>query len=637
MVTMSLPTRRQLLASAPLLAAPALATPAATPATLKLRLLATSDLHCFLEAYDYYRDTPDDTVGLTRIATLIHTARAEAPNTLLLDNGDLIQGNPLADFMAEPNDLASGALHPSIKALNLLGYDAATLGNHEFNYGVPYLSRVLSGATYPYCSANYLDDQGAPILPPTLILQRTFTAEDGSKVPLKIGIIGFLPPQITDWDRDNLSGRVMSTDIVEAAQRFLPDLRAAADLVIALSHSGISTAPRQGGEENASLYLSRVPGLDAIITGHSHRVFPGDDYESGNGVDATNGTLNGIPAIMPGFWGSELGIIDLTLTNAGGKWAVASFTTGTRPISQRSGQTVTALTTDDTALDNAIAADHQRTLAWIREPIGTLTTPVDSYGALIGTDPSLALVNAAQLWYATPLLPASVRGLPVLSAAAPFKEGYQNPDNYIDLHAGTIAIKDVADLYIYPNTVAAVQVSGTRLKSWLEKSAEIFNQIDPGNPAPQWLLHKHVPSYIFDVIAGLTYQIDLTKPEYRDDPSAGGRIINLAYQGEAIAPDQEFVVITNNYRADSGFADTPDAVVLRAPDQVRDVLARYILTNRTISVAVPEVWSFAPLGAPVTVVFESSPAAQASLTRRPGISVLGDSADGYTLFALALT
>ncbi len=631
------PSRRNVLAAAAaLVATPALA--AAAP-VIKLRLLETSDLHTFVEDYDYYRDTPDETVGLTKIATLVQTARAGAKNSMLFDNGDTIQGNPLADFVALPGNFPADGLHPTIRAMNTMGYDAATLGNHEFNYGLKLLRQALHGANFPYCSANFLDTTGAPYLPPTLVLERDFIAEDGSRQRLKIGIIGFLPPQITDWDRDHLAGQARTVDIVEAAREHVPGLRAQVDLLFALSHSGISTIPRQGGEENASYYLSSVPGIDVIFTGHSHKVFPGPDYASREGIDAERGTLNGIPAVMPGFWGSELGLIDLTLTQTNGKWVVTDFAVSTQPIAERQDREVTSLAADNVAVDKAVAPEHLKTLAWIRQPIGRLAQPVNSYAALInGADTSLALVNAAQLWYATPLLPQGLptKDLPVLSAAAPFKEGYQSPENYIDLAAGSIAIKDVADLYMYPNTIAAVQISGAELTDWLEHSACIFNQIDPGNPEPQPLLNPHVPSYSFDVIAGLTYQIDITQAPRRGKHHDARRITSLAYQGQAVTDDQQFIVITNNYRADSAFAGNQAAVVLRAPDQVRDVITRYILSQAEITVAAPTIWSFAHIGAPVTVSFESAPEAAKYLTSLPNISALGEAGDGYNVYALQL-
>jgi 2',3'-cyclic-nucleotide 2'-phosphodiesterase/3'-nucleotidase len=631
-------SRRALLAAAPVLAAaPAFASPAPV---IKLRLLETSDLHTFDEDYDYFRDQPDESVGLTKIATLVGQARAGARNVMLFDDGDIIQGNPLADYVAQPGNFPADGMHPTIRAMNSMGYDAATLGNHEFNYGLAYLEKVLKGANFPFCCANAFAADGQPLIAPTLILERSFTAEDGSTHQLKIGVIGFVPPQITDWDKDHLTGKVRTQDIVDAALRTVPALRAQVDLLFALSHSGISAQPRQGGEEEASLYLAQnVPGIDVIFTGHSHRVFPGTDYAAMDGVDAVLGTLNGVPAVMPGFWGSELGQIDLTLTQTNGKWAVSGFTVSTLPIAERQGREVTSLVANNPAVDAAVAPEHQDTLHWIREPIGTLAQPVNSYLALVdGADSSLALVNTAQLWYAAPLLPAAVRALPLLSAAAPFKEGYQSPENYVDLPEGGIAIKDVADLYMYPNTVAALRVTGAQLHNWLEKSACVFNQIDPTNPAPQPLLNPHVPSYSFDVITGITYEIDLTQPARRGTHKDAQRIVNLAYRGEAVADTDEFVVITNNYRADSGnLVSDPSAIVLDAPDKTQDVIIRYILANKRIRVATPDIWRFAKLGAPVTVTFESAPEAAPILTRLPGITSLGNTADGFTTYGLHLT
>jgi 2',3'-cyclic-nucleotide 2'-phosphodiesterase/3'-nucleotidase len=618
---------------------------AAAGASLKLRLLETSDIHTFDEDYDYFRDQPDETVGLTKIATLIHAARAEVQNCLLFDNGDIIQGNPLADYVALPGNFPADHIHPTIRAMNLLDYDAATVGNHEFNYGLPFFDAALTGAKFPFCSANFEHVDGTPYLKPYLILERNFTDDAGQARALKIGVIGFVTPQIMDWDKAHLDGKVRAIDIVDAAHKYVPELRPQVDLLIALSHSGINTSPRRGGEENASFYLASVPGIDVIFTGHSHRVFPGPDYAGLNGIDAARGTLDGIPAVMPGFWGSDLGVIDLVLNETAAGWKVADFTCATRPIAERDGKSVISLAADDAAVNEALAPDHEKTLAWIRQPVGRLARPVNSYCALIGDDSSLALVNMAQTWYARPLLAGTPNAaLPLLSAAAPFKEGYQSPDNFVDLAAGSIAIKDVADLYMYPNTVCAVRVNGAQLREWLERSAEVFNRIDVNDPEPQPLLNPHVPSYVFDVIAGITYQIDISQPARYGAHGKmnfdAHRIVNLRYQSEPVTQEQNFIVVTNNYRADSGGTvpkDDPDAVVLRAPDQTRDVIVRYILQTKVINVTVPPVWSFARLGAPVTVTFESAPAAAATLLALPGVTRQPDNGDGYAVYALALS
>jgi 2',3'-cyclic-nucleotide 2'-phosphodiesterase/3'-nucleotidase len=233
--------------------------------------------------------------------------------------------------------------------------------------------------------------------------------------------------------------------------------------------------------------------------------------------------------------------------------------------------------------------------------------------------------------------------LPLLSAAAPFKEGYKSPDDFVDLAAGTIAIKDVADLYMYANTVVVLRVDGAQLREWLERSATIFATVDLQNPSPQPLLNPHVPSYNFDVIAGVTYQIDITQPPrykghgVRDEWAH--RIIDLRYRGIPVTADQEFLVVTNNYRADSGGivpANDPSAIVLRAPDQTRDVIIRYILTEKTVDVQNPPVWSFAPISRPISVTFSSSPAAAKYFAKRHDIVRKSAMPDGYEQFVLNL-
>jgi 2',3'-cyclic-nucleotide 2'-phosphodiesterase/3'-nucleotidase len=430
--------------------------------TIRLRLLETSDLHGCIYDYDYFHDKPDATVGLAKIATLVDAARREAANTLLLDNGDLIQGNPLADYVALREGLPPGAIHPMFRAMNLMGYDAATLGNHEFNYGLEFLERALADAAFPYVSANVTRADGSPLVPPWTVLERDLLADDGTRQRVRIGIIGFLPPQIVVWDKSRLAGRVTTADIVEAATRQLPALRARSDIIVALCHSGIATAPRQGGDENAAFYLASLPGIDAILTGHSHRIFPGSDYARRAGLDPVRGTLNGVPAVMPGFWGSHLGIVDLTLERRAERWTVAASRSTTQPIYRRDGGKPVALAEAKPAIIDSAAAEHRATVAYMGQPIGRTTAPLTSYLALVIDDPSVEVVNLAQLWYAKPLLAGTPHeGLPLLSAAAPFRAGtFGGPDAYTVIAAGPIALKNVADLYLYPNTVQAVRVSG---------------------------------------------------------------------------------------------------------------------------------------------------------------------------------
>ena len=282
-----------------------------------LRLMETTDIHVNVFPYDYYADKPNDTMGLTRTATIIDNIRAEATTSLLIDNGDVLQGNPMGDYMAYQHGMKDGDVHPVIKAMNTLNYSVGTLGNHEFNYGLDFMFKVLAGANFPFVCANLTKGQLASdptkddlFFKPYLILEKKIKDGSGNESPVKIGFIGFVPPQIMLWDIKNLEGKAQTRDIVEAAKAWVPVMKAeGADIVIALSHSGIDGSGPSDKMENASLYVASVDGIDAVFTGHQHLVFPGPKTWDGiKDADPVKGTLHGKPAVMAGFWGSHLGL-----------------------------------------------------------------------------------------------------------------------------------------------------------------------------------------------------------------------------------------------------------------------------------------------------------------------------------------
>ena len=242
-------------------------------ATLKVRLLETTDIHMHLLSWDYYQDKPTDEYGLARTATLIQAARAEARNSLLFDNGDLLQGSPLGDFVARIRPLPPAEVHPAYKVLNFLGVDAANIGNHEFNYGLAFLRQAIAGANFPYVCANATVDDGdgnpandLPAFTPYVILERTFTDEAGAPVRFKIGVIGFVPPQITMWDRQHLAGKITAQDILETARRYVPLIRAAGvDLLVAIPHSGFERGETPRFAENSVARLAEVPDRKSVV------------------------------------------------------------------------------------------------------------------------------------------------------------------------------------------------------------------------------------------------------------------------------------------------------------------------------------------------------------------------------------
>ena len=619
-----------------------------------LRIMETTDLHVHVYPYDYYSDKPVDTVGLARTAAHIDAIRAEATNTMLVDNGDFLQGNPMGDYIAYERGMAEGDMHPVIKAMNTLGYDASTLGNHEFNYGLDFLQKSLAGADFPVVSANVATRTGASptqdqtLLKPFVILDRQVTDGDGTSHPIRVGIIGFVPPQIMNWDRKHLEGNVEARDIVTTARAYIPQMKEeGADIIIALSHSGIGSADWTEGMENASVPLAALDGIDAVMTGHSHLVFPSPTYAEFAGVDAEKGLIHGKPAVMGGFWGSHLGVIDLMLEREAGEWRVVTTSVETRPISERGeDRSVTALVESDPEVLDAIATEHQATLDYVRTAVGDTSTPLHSYFALVADDPSVQVVSIAQKWYISDMMQGTENeGLPILSAAAPFKAGGRGgPDYYTDVPVGPVAIKNVADLYLYPNTVRAVKVTGEQVRLWLERSAGMFNQITPGE-ADQVLLNDDFPSYNFDVIDGVSYQIDLSQPAMFDRDGAvvapdTQRIVNLTFEGAPVRDDMEFIIATNNYRA-SGGGSFPGAdgstIVFEAPDTNRDVIVRYIVEEGTITPKADANWSFAPMP-DTTVLFDTGPRAIDYIDDVAGVSIApaGDGPDGFARFRITL-
>ena len=420
-----------------------------------------------------------------------------------------------------------------------------------------------------------------------------------------------------------------------------------ADIIIALSHSGIGAADESDLMENASVPLAAIPGIDALLTGHSHLVFPSPTYADYAAVDAESGLIHGKPATMGGFWGSHLGVIDLMLEREAGEWRVVNQSVETRPISKRNeDRSITALVESEQSVLDATATDHEQTLDYVRRAVGKTAAPLHSYFALVADDPSVQIVSQAQTWYIGEMMKGTAyEGLPILSAAAPFKAGGRGgPEYFTDVPAGDVAIKNVADLYLYPNTVRAVKVTGAQVKDWLERSAGMFNQVTPGT-TDQPLLNPEFPSYNFDVIDGVTYQIDLSQPSKFGpkgealNPDAN-RIVNLAYNGQPVTDDMEFVIATNNYRASGGGAfpgAMGDTIIFEGPDTNRDVIVRFIVEQGTIQPSADANWTFAPLPG-TEVLFETGPKAADYIDdlKSVDIEAAGDGADGFALYRLKL-
>lgn len=331
-----------------------------------LRILETTDIHAALVNYDYYQTKIDNKIGLVKTATLINHARNEVTNSLLFDVGDHLKGNPLGEYLARIRGIQKGKTHPVYRAFNYLGYDAITIGNHEFNYGLGFLKKVMKGAKMPIVNANvYSVKKNKPYFKPYVILKRTVVDKMGQQHVLNIGVIGFMPPQIMKWDKANLEGKVFAKPIVESAKEFVPIMKTeGADIIIALAHTGIVSEPYHPETENAVYYLSEVPGIDALLAGHSHSVFPGQVYKELPNANVETGLINGKPVVMSSAFGSRLGIIDLQLEVREGKWRVIKGSSLTRPIADENGA---PLVETDKKLFRLIKPEHQETIDYIKK------------------------------------------------------------------------------------------------------------------------------------------------------------------------------------------------------------------------------------------------------------------------------
>ena len=609
---------------------------------IDLRILATTDMHMQMLPYNYLKDHEPIGGSLARVATEIERNRGEVTNSLLLDNGDFLQGNPMGDLVALAAKSAPYQPHPVMIAMNALAYDAASIGNHDFSFGLDYLTQIVAEASFPCLAANLHVLRGRP-LHRYAILPRKVIDRQGNKRVLNIGIIGFLPPQTSEWDHD-LSQDIQCDDIVATAQRLIPLIRnEGAQIVVALAHSGIGNPAVLPRMENAATALAAMPGIDAVIAGHTHEVFPGPGFPPYPEIDPKKGSLFGKPAVMPGFGGSHLGIIDLKLgQNQIGDWQVLDFTVTCQPIGPETPVSETIATPLLTA--------HRQTARHFKRRVARLDAPLHSYFSLVGYDAGLRLVNMAQRWYIRNRLTGSKgQNLPVLAATAPFRAGGRSgPSHYTDIAEGRLDLGNLADLYTFPNHVCAVHLSGVQIQEWLERSAGLFLTI-PAGAADAELTNPAFPSYNFDVIEGLSWQIDLVQPP-RFTPE--GRLINpnshrvtdLTWHGRPVEPEAQFILATNTYRlATCGLFSSlnfRDQVVLQEKVMTRDVLHQYVRRLGKIDIAAQATWRFRPMSG-TSVVFDSGHASHSGLDRvretsHLDLTLLGPTHDGFLRYRLAL-
>lgn len=346
---------------------------------VNLRVMETTDIHAHLVPYSYLDHKPNPHYGFTLTAALIKQARGQVKNSMLFDDGDLIKGSLLGDYVFHKG-LAEGEVHPALKAMNQLHYDAATVGNHEFNFGLDFLNRTLNDAAFPYVNANvYYDDHDMDpknnrhYFKPYVILPRTFVDENGKKQMIKVGVIGFLPPQMIKWNKpfEKLKSKLKVKGIYNSAKKYVPIMKKkGADIIIALSHSGLGPMNTTPKSQNASYALTKIKGIDAILFGHIHQVFPGKKFAGLAHVDLKKGTINGVPAVEAGYWGNHLGIIDLKLKKTRDGWKVVDSHSEARPVfNSKTGKPTVQ---PDPETYRAVKKAHEGTLKYLLTPNGVV-------------------------------------------------------------------------------------------------------------------------------------------------------------------------------------------------------------------------------------------------------------------------
>jgi 2',3'-cyclic-nucleotide 2'-phosphodiesterase/3'-nucleotidase len=580
-------TRQLAAGAAAAIMAAALATPPAQATGGKpvtVTVMGTSDIHSNALNWDYYQDAPftdrdGNHVGLAKVSTLVKQVRAQrgADRTLLFDSGDTIQGTPLAYYYAKIEPITeTGETHPMARAMNAIGYDAVTLGNHEFNYGLPLLATWIKQMKAPVLAANAVHaTSGKPAYQPYVI--KTMKIK-GDK-PVRVGVLGLTNPGVAIWDKANVEGTLRFLDLVETAKQWVPVIRkAGADVVVVTAHAGDDGMSSYGDNlpvENASAMVAEeVPGIDAVLFGHAHADVP--ERFVTNKITGERVLLS-----EPSKWGQRLSVMDFRLTKDRGKWKVV-------------GKSATTLNTnavpEDPKIVRLMQRQHDATVGYVNRVVAQSAETLSAAESPYKDTPILDFIQHVQVETVKQALPDNT--LPVLSIAAPFSRTAVFP-------AGDIRVRDVAGLYVYDNTLLAIRMTGAQIKEYLEYSAKYFNQLAPGAPVdPATLTNAGgTPDYNYDQLSGVTYDIDISKP-------VGQRIENLAYEGAPVADDQEFVVAINNYRQSGGggFPHVTTAEVLyNAQVEIRQALIEYATAEGTIDPArfAVENWRLTREGVPV--------------------------------------
>ncbi len=521
---------------------------AAENETVDLQILATSDTHGRFMPYDYATDSEDTSGSLAQVATLVKDLKAKNHNTVLVDNGDTIQDNSAALFL---ND----EVHPMIAAMNQMGYDAWSYGNHEFNYGIPTLNKVAAKFSGASLCGNVFDAAGKPLGKPYTIVER-----DG----IKIGIIGVVTPHITKWDGPNLKGYTVKNP-AEESRKIADEIKDKVDVIIVTIHAGVDS--EYGNGDSAREVAQKVPEAAAVIAGHAHSKV--GEVREGDVV-----------ITEPSSGAKYLSKVDIKLTKQNGKYVIAD-----RKQHVKSEVIEVKSYKADEDLKTILNPYHERALADAKTVIGELKggdlAPAseikDIPQAQLQPTAMIELINKVQMKY----------GKADVAAAAVFR-------NDANMKQGPITKAGTASIYKYDNTLMTLEVTGKQLKKYMEWSASYYNTFKPGDLTISF--NQNVRSYNYDMFSGIKYNIDISK-------EAGNRIKNLTYMdGKPIKDEDKIKLAVNNYRANTTLLN-PETGLFKGENvkvlydsfeemgdngRIRDLIRKYIVEEKG-GVITPEV------------------------------------------------
>ena len=521
------------------------------PARAHLVILSTTDMHGRIFPIDYYTNRYDN-VGIAKVATLVKEARKNDPDLLLLDSGDTIQGTPLEYFHNKRHNTPPD---PMMLSMNALHYDAMAVGNHEYNFGLKVLEKARSEAQFPWLSANTYDKDTARTH------YKPYVVKEVSGV--RIGVLGLTTPGIPNWENvPNYAGLEFHETVSEAG-KWVTVLRNTekVDLVVIAMHMGLEEDlrtgqinPSQVPNENAAITIvRRVPGVDIILMGHTHR-------------EVSSLVVNGVLLTQANRWASHVARVDVYLEQVGGRWRVIARSARTIPV------------TEKTALDPEIAKIggpyDKETQDWLSRAIGESPEELTARDCRFRDTAIIDLIQRVQL----------EAGVADVSMAACFNQEARIPK-------GKVTVRDIASLYEYENTLVTLELTGQQLQEALEHSAQYFREYEQGKSLAE-LIDQRVPGYNFDMAAGVAYDIDLTKP-------FGQRVQNLKFKGQPLAPTQKLRVVTNNYRVNGGgnytmYKGAP--VVYRSSEEVRELIIDWVEKHQTIPTQSNNNWHIVGVG-----------------------------------------